>query len=421
MVRSLGKQLTLILLIALALRLGAAWYWQLRLVGPFAFGDSESYWELARSVAREGTFQYHSDALRVFRAPGYPMLLAPIFGMTSGEPSVFWARALSAACGTMAVGAVWGLGYALFDARTGLLAAAIAAVYPGAVATSVFVLSEAPFGPLMLAHLILWIAAWRASSHQRAGAFALVAGLAAGAAALVRPSWLLFTPFAVAIGLLADARRARHLGIGVAMLLGLALAMAPWWIRNARITGHFVPTTLQVGASLYDGLNPEATGASNMAFVGAFVVAEQEHPASGGGEPTDPFEYRLDRRLRNAAFDWAASHPGEVLRLAAVKLVRMWNFWPNEASFSTWPIRLAVAATYLPVLILAGFGAWRTLGRGWPYWLCWLSAVYFTALHVIFVSSIRYRQPPMLALIVLAAGMAMEKYRVRSQESGVRS
>ena len=66
---------------------------------------------------------------------------------------------------------------------------------------------------------------------------------------------------------------------------------------------------------------------------------------------------------------------------------------------------MVVAASYLPVMFLALVGAWRTFRRGWPYVLCWLPAVYFTLLHMVFVGSIRYRQPAMLGLIVLAAGV----------------
>ncbi len=418
-----AKQLAVILLVALALRLAGAWVWQSRLDGRFGFGDSESYWTLGRSIALGQSYRY-GDA-RIFRTPGYPVLLAPVFFLAGPEPSVMWARAESALFGVLSVVGVWCLGRRLFDARTGLLAAWIAAVYPGAIAISALVLSEAAFCPLMLAHLVLWAAAWKAGSARRAAVLSIAAGLVAGAATLVRPSWLLFTPLAVALGVLVGKPRRRHLGIGATMLAGLVVAMMPWWIRNARATGlnmgvwdavmvrlickapvagHFVPTTLQVGTSLYDGLGPQATGASDMAFVGRFAEEEQGREVPVGDGTFETLEYQLDRRLRAESLAWARAHRGRAGQLAAVKLVRLWNVWPNEATFSAWYIRLAVLATYVPVMVLAAVGIGRTIHRGWPYVLCWLPAVYFTLLHVVFVSSIRYRQPAMLALMVLAAG-----------------
>jgi hypothetical protein len=78
-----------------------------------------------------------------------------------------------------------------------------------------------------------------------------------------------------------------------------------------------------------------------------------------------------------------------------------------------------LAATYTPVLILALVGGWRFATRGWPYALCLLPALYFTLLHVVFVSSIRYREPAMMTLIVLAAGAAVQssKFKVRSSSN----
>jgi len=273
-------------------------------------------------------------------------------------------------------------------------------VYPGAIATSILVLSEAPFCPLMLAHLALWVAAWRATTPHSAAAWAVGAGMIGGAATLVRPSWLLFVPFAMLVGVAFDQRRKQHVALGFAMLMGLVVVMTPWWIRNARVTGRFVATSLQVGASLYDGLNPDADGGSDMDFVDRFVVE-----ARGGPEDASmPLEVRLDHRMRDAALAWARSHPGRVTWLAGVKFLRMWNVWPNEAGLSSWPVRAAMVLTYVPVMVLGALGAVTTIRRGWPYVLCWLPVVYFTLLHMIFVSSIRYRQPAMLGVIVLAAG-----------------
>jgi hypothetical protein len=107
--------------------------------------------------------------------------------------------------------------------------------------------------------------------------------------------------------------------------------------------------------------------------------------------------------MRDAALAWAAAHPGRTVQLAAVKVLRLWNLWPNDAQFRNWPLRLAVLATFAPAMALAVWEAWRLRHRGWPYALAWLPAVYLTLLHAVFVSSIRYREPAMLSLLVLAA------------------
>ncbi|QDU95709.1 ArnT family glycosyltransferase [Lignipirellula cremea] len=403
---SLGRfwiLLAVILAGALAVRVGGACWWQQRL-GPekkFEFPDSESYWGLAQAIAEGKPFEL-SEHQQVFRTPGYPMLLAPLFWIGGPDIGVMPARLLGAVLGVMTVGLIAGLTRRLFGDTAALAAAVIAALYPGAIGMSVFVLAEAAFCPLMILQLWLWVAAADRPGWKSAAALAASAGLVAGFATLVRPSWLLFTPFTAVVGFVFLRQRGRHLVVCGAMAAGLCLAMAPWWVRNYRVTGHFVPTTLQMGASLYDGLNLRADGGSDMRFVPEFSAAQRADDAAAG-RSRDGFEYRLDRRLRDAAVAWARENPGQALGLAAIKVIRMWNLWPNFNDFRSWPMRLAVMAGYLPIMLGAVCGVMAFSRRGWPIALCCMPAFYFTCLHVVFVSSIRYRQPAVMALIVIAA------------------
>ena len=398
-----------ILMLALAVRLAAAVWWQQRLPEGqrFGFPDSESYWQLGQALARGEPYEYGAERSRIFRTPGYPLLLAGMFRIVGDQAGAMWGRTLSAVLGTAAVAGVGGLAWVLFDGRAAVVAAAMAALYPEAISMSVFVLSEAPFCPLMLAQFICWTLAWRAERAKTQAGFALLGGVLAGIATLMRPSWLLFTPFAIAIGLVFVSQRQRQLLIGGTMILGFCAAMLPWWIRNYAFAGRFVPTSLQVGASLYDGISPAATGASDMRFVPEFIAEQQAADAAAEQPPPGLFEDRLDRRIQGAAVAWAKQHPARVIQLAGIKFLRMWNPWPNAAELGSWKLRLALSLTFVPAMLLAVCGAWKFAWRDWPYLLCILPAVYFTLLHMIFVSSIRYRQPAMLTLIVLAAGFAV--------------
>jgi 4-amino-4-deoxy-L-arabinose transferase-like glycosyltransferase len=326
----------------------------------------------------------------------------------------------SALLGGATVAGVMLWAHVAFSPRAGFWAGLVAAIYPGLVALGGVVLSEALFMPLMVLQLVLWTLAWQArreaiATHSRVGsdlAWSACAGAAAGLATLVRPSWLLFTPLALAVelawGLRADVEpRAwpRRIAAAAIMLGSLAAVMMPWWIRNALVTGHFVPTTLQVGASLYDGLNPAADGGSNMAFVAPFTAAFAREQTFDPAAKREDFEYQLDARLRADAWRWAAEHQGRVVQLALIKLGRVWNIWPNEPAFRSWPVRLAVVGSYAPVALAGALGAWRLRAAGWVSALCWLPAAYVSIMHMIFVGSIRYREPAMLGLIVLAAAL----------------
>lgn len=341
-------------------------------------------------------YEYRSPEARVFRMPGYPALLAPIFLLFGPDASPMWGRALSAVLGGATASLVAWWGSLLFDMRTGMLAGWITAFYPGAVAMGSFVLSEAPFMPLMVAHLALAAAAFQAVTMRGGALLSIAAGCAAAGAVYVRPSWLLFVPFALVCGVLLSRKRLVVVAQSSIVAAMVCVCLAPWWIRNCRATSHFVPATLQVGISLKDGLNPNADGASDLERARNTVV---------DNKPVAETEWAQNQHYRDEAVHWARANPLRVLQLAGIKFVRMWNIIPNEPMFRSWPIKLGVAATFAPILILGCFGAWKYACLGWPYLLAILPAVYLTLLHMIFVASIRYREPAMLGLIVLAAAV----------------
>jgi 4-amino-4-deoxy-L-arabinose transferase-like glycosyltransferase len=449
---ALGRlaSLPLILEIALAVRVIAAdaVEWYVRRGGTdrlCVFPDTRIYWELARTIRAGAPYEiveWGDIPHFALRTPGYPLVLAASHAVFGERPLAV--RLVQAALGTLSVFLVYCLTRQLVTPgrtatapgpdrvtvaaaltppapprrwTTPLVAAALAAVNPYYVLMSSLILSEAAFVPLMLASLlgpaILWPAHWTgagASSRGpdtppaidgvgpimgwRAVLVALVTGTAAGGAILVRPSCALFVPMVLAAWVAASLRDRRTLAAtarrAVFYALGVVLIMSPWWIRNERIYGRFVPTALWLGPSLYDGLNPGATGASDMSFL------------------SDPDIWPLDEQDQDAelarrAVDFARNQPLQALSLAVIKLGRYWSPWPNAEVFHSPALGIASTVLELPLFVLMAMGLCfrRRDPRAWV--LLAGPVLYFSAVHMVFASSMRYRIPGEMPALGLAA------------------
>lgn len=396
------RWLIIILAVALLLRLGTAVVLQNRLdAAGQSFlipGDADGYWHLGRQIAQGKEYSIYHPPRRVLRMPGFPAFLAGCILVAGGN--LFPARIALSIVGTVACGLVYRLGVELVDPRTGLVACGLSAVSPAIVGFTPVILSETLFAAFMLGSLIAMAVLLRRHRDARGESARLpravwiraaVTGLLIGLACYVRPSWLLAAPlFGMALCLLSRFRAAA-IGHAVLILMVTLATLAPWGVRNSRVTGHFVLTTLWVGPSLYDGLNPQATGDSDMTFF------DRDNLLS------EMSEYDVDRHYRAAAWDFVRDNPGRTMELAGVKLERFWNPCPNAAQFQRWQACLLLGGFFLPAVVLALAGGWKLRRRPEVLLLTIGPIVYFSAIHMVFVSSLRYRLPAEYPLLIATA------------------
>ena len=438
------KRLLVVLGVALALRAAAAVavQHQLDVVWQRQFvieGDANGYWELAGRISRGETIEIYTPPRRVLRMPGFPLFLA-VTRSVFGE-WMLGTRLSLCVVGTGACGLVYWLGRGLVSERVGLIAAGGAAVSPVMVGFTPLVLSETLFAATLLGSLIALAALVRrhggivaqceqdggdrmqsagsrpltpalspdqvpVESKRHAGerenglrsrlwdgaGVAVWSGVLIGVACYVRPSWLLAGPLFAGLLVCWSPRRPAAVLHGVLLLCGLVGVLLPWGLRNQRVTGHLVLTTLWAGPSLYDGLRPDATGDSDMTFY------DRDNLQAQGMS-----EYEVDRHYRREAWAFVRENPGRALQLGFIKLARYWSPVPNAEQFGSWPVRGATAVSFVPLAAFALIGAWRMRSERWVLALTLGPILYFCALHVVFVSSLRYRLPAEYPLLVLAA------------------
>ncbi len=219
-----GRALVVFLALAGALRLLA-----LLTVGNAVelHGDEGQYWDAARSLA-DGR-GYPGSA----RPPAYPLFLAAAIRLAG--PSFQAARLLQIPLSLAVVALVFDLTWRRFGSTAACWSGLLAALSPTLIHYTHYLWAETLLAALLL--LALRVLDAFASTGRRS--LLLLAGVVVGLATLTREMCLAWVPF-LGLWIALRPRPMRRLSNVALLLLGVALPILPWTLRNHDLHGTFV-------------------------------------------------------------------------------------------------------------------------------------------------------------------------------------
>lgn len=397
---------------------------------PLLLNDSLYYSAQARQLVDGIWFrEIFVDRPGAEHGPLTSVLLA---GVSWVDQPVPWQRLVTVLCGIATIVVIGLLGRRIGGDRVGLVAAAIAAVYPNLWMNDGLVMSESV--SVLMVSLALWAAhrlltevdartvtpvgavgSSMARPARAAAAAAVVAGVLAGLAALARSELALLTPAVmvlVAIRLLrgrpAGTRWVRSLMLPLVVGLSSLLTVAPWVVFNMVRFEETVTLTTNDGTTL----------------LGSYCDASFSGPNIGGWSllcvVADP-DYSMDEepsvrsaRQRDLAIDYAKEHVGDLPKVVVARIGRTLDLygldslvaqdvgeeryrWASWAGIVMWWV-LAVAAVVGGVVLRR-----RTAPTTWPLWLLLCPVASVTITTVVFYGGHRIRSSMEPTVIVLAA------------------
>lgn len=220
-------------------------------------------------------------------------------------------RMVTLACGIVTVAVIGLIGRRVGGDRIGLIAAAIAAVYPNLIINDGLIMSES-VSCLVLGLTLLAMLRWTRQPDVRS---AMLIGVAIGFTALARSELLLLAPMAAVLMVLVGRRRelgvARHV---VAALAVTAAVLAPWTIFNAVRFDRPVALTTNDGPLVLGANCPETYYGPGIGGWSLTCVADA-HFGEHGEDPS----VRSSGQLRQG-LAYARAH---VVRLPLVAVARV--------------------------------------------------------------------------------------------------
>jgi 4-amino-4-deoxy-L-arabinose transferase-like glycosyltransferase len=290
------------------------------------------------------------------------------------------------------------LGRAVAGPWVGIVAAALAALYPNFWIPNGILMSET-LAMLMMALILLAVVRLvRAPSWFGA----VLLGVACGAEALVRAELILFVPFLLLPAALT-ARRAslrRRIGLAGVGVAAVLVVLAPWVGRNLATFKDDTYISTGDGLALLGSNCPQA-------YSGQGLGAWHINCVAGINANDESVKSAL---LQHAAIQYAEHHAGRLPVVVLARVGRLWDFYEplqmvnidvNEGR----PVPAARAGliVYYALLPFAVAGIVVLRRRRLAQWFLLVPAGVLTVVSALYYGTVRFRAPFEVCLVVLAA------------------
>ena len=399
--------LVLITLWALALRLGMGVYLGFNSPpdGGACGADTVEFERMAWSAAQGGALSiYPGGQPTAFRAPGYPLMLTGLYRLFGR--TYFINRLVLSLVGAATCVLVYVLCLRLGLSRaTANVGAFLTAMLPLQVYWCGHFMSEPLAAFFNVAGCVVLLgrrSQVKGDKTKAGGPFA--AGILFGMAALTRPAAILVPPLLA--GLWAMNRRVtwRQTATRTALLvLGMAIVIAPWSIRNRVALGRWSLIATN-GGSTFWGANNEVVAAPGRQW-GGWVSTNVHHERKEREVRSLQNEVDRDRKEWEIGREYVIQNPGKVPVLLLGKFIRLLTPFPQSAN-RIYVIAAAIGQMFLLPAFLAGLILiLRDPDARWRFTPINTQLLVLLVTTAVFYGSERFRAPyePLMAVYAAVA------------------
>ncbi len=371
-------------------------------IAPFS-GDNavDHYIPAAQRLLREGRFNGPDSRLDSKVPPGYSTVLAASMAVAPAKYGVVAVTLQMLADLATALLLFW-VGSAFVGALQGAIAGAIWLLYPPEIALSTWITAETLFTTIFIAAVVVLIV----SLTKSRASLALLAGVLLGTATLFRGTPVMLC---VPLFLLALSRRAYRWYVLV--LVGFALVVAPWAIRNRIVLNDPIPVAVGFGSAFLQGSDERVftIEGKHAVFPELYAHAAQAgivKPASDheGGIDSWLFAVGLHRyveRLRD--------EPLSFVPFVMKKTLLLW-FSTESGTFRG---QLFLGLCSLPIVLAGLVQLWKWVVAGTTLGMViGIVCGYFALLHIATLPLNRYMLP-VYPLLILGASSWFVDWVVR--------